>query len=60
MKYMTCAEASALMGITPRRIQQMCKSGEISGAVKKGRSWMIPDNGKSMALPKKNGSHRYF
>ena len=37
MKYITCAEASALMRITSRRIQQMCKDGEIAGAKKMGR-----------------------
>lgn len=42
MQYLTCSEASAAMKITPRRIQQMCKNGEIPGAVKKGRSWMVP------------------
>ena len=42
MKYLTCSEASALMGTTPRRVQQMCKNGEIIGAIKKGRSWMVP------------------
>lgn len=51
MKYMTCAEASAYMNITTRRIQQMCKDGEISGAVKKGRSWMVPSN----AFPETGG-----
>lgn len=42
MKYLTCLEASSAMKITPRRVQQMCKNGEIPGAVKKGRSWMVP------------------
>lgn len=42
MKYMTCAEASSMMGTTVRRVQQMCKSGEIQGAIKQGRSWMVP------------------
>ena len=32
------------MGITVRRVQQMCKQGEISGAVKEGHSWLIPEN----------------
>lgn len=44
MKYITSQEASALWGITPRRIQQMCKSGEIKGAKKEGKSWIIPEN----------------
>lgn len=42
MNYITCSEASALMGTTVRRIQQLCKNGEISGAKKQGRSWIIP------------------
>ena len=42
MKYTTCAEASSAMGTTVRRVQQMCKSGEIQGAIKQGRSWMVP------------------
>ena len=42
MEYMTCAEASMRMGIGVRRLQQMCKGGKIAGAVKIGRSWMIP------------------
>lgn len=44
MEYITCAETAEYMGTTVRRIQQMCKSGEIPGAAKKGRSWMIPAN----------------
>ena len=44
MEYMTCMEAHELWGITPRRIQQMCKKGDIEGAVKKGKSWVIPRN----------------
>ena len=42
MKYMTCQEAASLLGLTIRRVQQMCKNGMIPGAIKKGRSWMIP------------------
>lgn len=44
MKYLSCSEASALIGATVRRIQQMCKNGEIPGAVKQGHSWLIPEN----------------
>lgn len=42
MDYMTCSEAAAKMDITVRRVQQMCKNGEIAGAIKQGRSWMVP------------------
>lgn len=42
MGYLSVNEAALQMGVSVRRIQQMCKNGEISGAVKRGRSWMIP------------------
>lgn len=42
MRYMTCNEAHELWGITTRRIQQMCKNGDIEGAIKQGKSWVIP------------------
>ena len=42
MRYITCAEAANFMGMTVRRIQQMCKNGKIVGAIKQGRAWMIP------------------
>ena len=44
MNYLSSMEAAKAMGITVRRDQQMCKQGEISGAVKKGHSWLIPEN----------------
>ena len=47
MIYLTCIEAAEKLNITPRRIQQMCKNGEIPGSTKQGRSWMIPYNAVS-------------
>ena len=44
MNYLSSMETAKAMGITVRRVQQMCKQGEISGAVKKGHSWLIPEN----------------
>lgn len=43
MKYLSCSDASKAMGFSVRRIQQMCKNGELSGAIKEGRKWLIPD-----------------
>lgn len=43
MGYLSCADAAKAMGITVRRIQQMCKRGEIPGASKEGRAWLIPE-----------------
>ena len=44
MEYLSCADAANSMGISVRRIQQMCKNGELPGAVKNGRKWLIPSN----------------
>ena len=42
VEYVNVSEAASKMGVSVRRVQQMCKNGEISGAIKKGRSWLIP------------------
>ena len=44
MDYLSCADTAEKLGITIRRVQQMCKQGELPGAVKDGRTWMIPVN----------------
>lgn len=46
MSYLTCANVAKTMGISNRRVQQMCKRGDFPGALKKGNTWMIPkENG---------------
>lgn len=44
MRYKTVSEIAEQRGLTKRRVQQMCKTGEIPGAVKKGHAWIIPDD----------------
>jgi excisionase family DNA binding protein len=39
---MTAKDAAELWGITPRRVQILCDSGKVSGAVRMGRTWIIP------------------
>ena len=39
---MTASEAAGLWGITPRRVQVLCDKGKVRGAVKMGRTWIIP------------------
>lgn len=43
MEYLSCSDASKAIGFSVRRIQQMCKNGELPGAIKEGRKWLIPD-----------------
>lgn len=42
MGYMGIREASIKWGISDRRIRQLCSEGRVLGAVKSGRSWLIP------------------
>lgn len=51
MGYISCESAAKKMGVSIRRIQQMCKQKEIVGAIKDGRNWLIPDN--AILSPKK-------
>lgn len=44
MGYISCESAAKKMGVSIRRIQQMCKQKEIVGSIKDGRNWLIPDN----------------
>lgn len=44
MKYFESKEAAKQLGITVRRVQQMCRNKEISGVKKEGKSWMIPES----------------
>ena len=51
MDYISCESTAKKMGVSTRRIQQMCKQKEIVGAIKDGRNWLIPDN--AILSPKK-------
>lgn len=50
MDYLSCVDTAEKLGVTIRRVQQMCKQGELPGAVKDGRTWMIPVNAISEDL----------
>lgn len=40
MDYLSCADAAKKMGISVRRVQQMCKQGKIP-AIKSGHGWLV-------------------
>lgn len=56
MEYLSCSDASKAIGFSVRRIQQMCKNGELPGAIKEGRKWLIPDETIHMNYFAKNKS----
>ena len=43
MEYLTSVEMSEKWGITSRRISLLCANGRIEGAIKKGKTWLIPE-----------------
>lgn len=42
MEYLTTVEMSERWNITSRRISVLCSQGRIKGAVKKGKTWLLP------------------
>ncbi len=46
---MLVKEAAKLWDITERRVSALCKDGKIEGAVKQGKTWLIPADAKKPA-----------
>lgn len=44
MEYLTTVEMSERWNITSRRIGVLCADGRIEGAIKKGKTWLIPSD----------------
>ena len=42
MEYLTTVEMSKIWNISSRRIGVVCADGRVEGAVKKGKTWLIP------------------
>ncbi len=42
MQYINISQAAEKWNLTHRRVQDLCKSGVILGAIRFGRAWMIP------------------
>ena len=42
MRYISCEEMGKKLGLSSRRVQQLCAQGRIPGAEKIGRDWLIP------------------
>ena len=49
MEYLTSPEMSEKWGISSRRISLLCAEGRIEGAVKKGKTWLIPEGAEKPA-----------
>ena len=49
MEYLTSVEMSEKWNITSRRISILCAEGRVEGAIKKGKTWLIPSDAKKPA-----------
>ena len=49
MEYLTTVEMSEKWNISARRTGILCAEGRIEGAIKKGKTWLIPAETKKPA-----------
>jgi DNA-binding CsgD family transcriptional regulator len=42
LEFLTAKQFAEKLGVTPRRVQDMCRQGAIKGVVRHGREWLIP------------------
>lgn len=54
MDMITVKQAAEKWGVTPRRVQGLCKEGKIIGAVRWERTWMIPADAQRSAEKRHN------
>ena len=53
MDFLTTAEMSEIWKISSRRISFLCSEGRVQGAIKKGKTWLIPESAKKPEDPRK-------
>lgn len=58
MKYLSITQTVERWGISPRRIQILCGEGSVSGAIRVGSVWRIPEDAEKPADARiKNGKY---
>ena len=46
MDLLTSVEIAKKWGISSRRVALLCSEGRVEGAIKKGKTWLIPETTK--------------
>lgn len=54
MKYLTTLEMSKKWGVSARRVALLCEQERIEGVIKKGKTWLIPEDAEKPADRRKN------
>ena len=52
MDLMTTSEMGKVWGISSRRVALLCSQGRVDGAIKKGKTWLIPSDAKKPQDPR--------
>ena len=59
--YGTVAETARRWGISERRVRLLCAQGRVPGAIREGRSWLIPAEAvKPLDARRRRGEDRRF
>ena len=48
MDYLTANEMAQIWNISSRMVAYYCKAGKIAGAMKKGKTWLIPAHAENL------------
>ena len=56
MNFLTTVEMSEKWGISSRRISLLCTQGRIEGAIKKGKTWLLPEDAVKPEYKRKKNS----
>ena len=52
MDLMTTSEMAKVWGISSRRVALLCSQGRVEGAIKKGKTWLIPSDAQKPKDPR--------
>lgn len=56
MDLMTTSEMAKVWGISSRRVALLCSQGRVDGAIKKGKTWLIPSGAEKPHDPRSHKS----
>jgi len=58
LDWITPQQAAEKWGITDRRVQALCAKGQVAGAVRLGRGWLIPESTPKPVDGRKNNGRK--
>ena len=53
MELLTTIEMAKVWNVSSRRVALLCSQGRVNGAIKKGKTWLIPSDAEKPEDPRK-------